>query len=1092
VGRIDDPQEREADRVAERAVRTSASGSPPHAPRRFSGERQTVAPPIVHEVLAACGSPLDGATRAFFEPRLGIDLSSVRVHRDPRAAASADAVGARAYTVGSDIVFADGRYAPGTGEGQRLLGHELAHVLQQRGPTSALLARSPAASTEPPAELVSRMIAEEDYAAICAISDEEIAATTPLQRAGMIRVLTDLWWTSAQEEQAIIRLLGHDGQHAAVAEWLDALGYRGRVLDTFQGAQLYGDLVALLGPAPAQARDGGPISAALSSGSADDVMAIDDFSSATAMQRVGLLRILLDLGSSNREEESKMLEILLSARPRLGGLMADLTSAGLKEELFDHVDEPENKLKFIGMLEDLHDPTLKEDLAVFKQGVLGSWWDMITGAIASAWESVSIPALIMGVLHPILNPIDALVGLFQQVEDLTKDILDLDKWLTLLRDAMGLIAGWVGALALICTGAAAVFGASVVLVPGGVSVGVIAASLWADDAALGLAFLALAAAKMYVDLAQGVTATTVRAREKETRELGEGVSIFALIPIFHGMTVAMKGMLQRFRGTAIDPAQAELKALEKTADDAQKTAERVTQDAEEMQAKAGVESSPSGVAPPPASPPVATPAITGRALAGVESSPSGVAPPPASPPVATPAITERAAAPLPPEVSTPSGGERRSRCFVGGTLVLTPEGPLPIESLDIGDRVLALDPRTGTASTATVTRAHASKVSEVLAIGMGAVAILVTSEHPFWVADDGWRTAGELTVGTPLLSESGVSVAVDTITRLDGPTTVYNVTVSGVNTYFVSSVGVLVHNKTKRHVPAPSVAELEPAKLSAAASALDDMAVADRVIERARAAGDDAAAAEAEGLRDELGLAREWLLDAETPDEFRNLEASRQGMRSEVDEIAARRLGSEPAVLRFPQERSVPPEPLAADVVSSRVGGRSRRAPMGPTQKSVGGWWVDEAGNLGVRGESMFVPSNPAALAELALKGLRGLWYKNRVPDFAPVAEAKVLLPKVVKHAEDTRFANRVMAERMAESDPGGGWLLRGTTEGNAAKFARFIAQPGNEFTWHHVPGTRWLLLVPYWLHVAAAHTGASAEGRAAGTSEPRSTKKKP
>ena len=132
VGRTDDPQEREADRVAERTIRMSPSGPPAGTPRATAGQGQGVAPPIVQEVLGSPGTPLDGTTRSFFEPRLGSDLSGVRVHQGAKAAASAQAVDAAAYTVGTDIVFANGRYAPSTSAGQRLLAHELAHVLQQR------------------------------------------------------------------------------------------------------------------------------------------------------------------------------------------------------------------------------------------------------------------------------------------------------------------------------------------------------------------------------------------------------------------------------------------------------------------------------------------------------------------------------------------------------------------------------------------------------------------------------------------------------------------------------------------------------------------------------------------------------------------------------------------------------------------------------------------------------------------------------------------------------------------------------------------------------------------------------------------------
>ncbi|HWW75426.1 MAG TPA: DUF4157 domain-containing protein, partial [Pyrinomonadaceae bacterium] len=91
------------------------------------------APAVVGEVLNSPGSPLDAGTRSLIEPRFGHDFSRVRVHSDARAAESAEAVGAAAYTVGRDIAFGPGRYAPGTAEGRRLLAHELTHVLQQAG-----------------------------------------------------------------------------------------------------------------------------------------------------------------------------------------------------------------------------------------------------------------------------------------------------------------------------------------------------------------------------------------------------------------------------------------------------------------------------------------------------------------------------------------------------------------------------------------------------------------------------------------------------------------------------------------------------------------------------------------------------------------------------------------------------------------------------------------------------------------------------------------------------------------------------------------------------------------------------------------------
>ncbi len=100
-------------------------------PRQARAAVPDLAPPIVHDVLRASGRPLEGPVRAAMEARLGHDFSQVRVHTDTRAAESARAVDALAYTVGRDVVFDQGRFAPASGEGMRLLAHELAHVKQQ-------------------------------------------------------------------------------------------------------------------------------------------------------------------------------------------------------------------------------------------------------------------------------------------------------------------------------------------------------------------------------------------------------------------------------------------------------------------------------------------------------------------------------------------------------------------------------------------------------------------------------------------------------------------------------------------------------------------------------------------------------------------------------------------------------------------------------------------------------------------------------------------------------------------------------------------------------------------------------------------------
>ncbi len=92
---------------------------------------------IVKKALAAKGLPLDPSLRSELESRFSHDFSKVRIHTDLAAAASARSLGSEAFTVGSGIFFAEGRYAPCTEEGIWLLAHELAHVIQQAGRNSS-------------------------------------------------------------------------------------------------------------------------------------------------------------------------------------------------------------------------------------------------------------------------------------------------------------------------------------------------------------------------------------------------------------------------------------------------------------------------------------------------------------------------------------------------------------------------------------------------------------------------------------------------------------------------------------------------------------------------------------------------------------------------------------------------------------------------------------------------------------------------------------------------------------------------------------------------------------------------------------------
>lgn len=109
--------------------------------------------------LKGGGRPLSENDRAFFEPRFGHDFSQLRMHTDTRAAESARAVNARAYTMGQNVVFGEGQYAPGTSEGRRLMAHELTHVVQQGNKLSF------AAKTHANVNLILRYGEKKDYPA---------------------------------------------------------------------------------------------------------------------------------------------------------------------------------------------------------------------------------------------------------------------------------------------------------------------------------------------------------------------------------------------------------------------------------------------------------------------------------------------------------------------------------------------------------------------------------------------------------------------------------------------------------------------------------------------------------------------------------------------------------------------------------------------------------------------------------------------------------------------------------------------------------------------------------------------------------------
>lgn len=151
-----------------------------------SSEGTNEVPPIVYEVLGSAGQPLDAATRAFMEPRFGHDFSSVRLYTGTKAAESAQAVNALAYTVGNNVVFGSSQYNPTSNDGRKLLVHELAHVLQNssgslKSSTTPLAIGEPGDSYEREAEALAAQVSIGEKVTASPLSGSPSAASIQRQ-----------------------------------------------------------------------------------------------------------------------------------------------------------------------------------------------------------------------------------------------------------------------------------------------------------------------------------------------------------------------------------------------------------------------------------------------------------------------------------------------------------------------------------------------------------------------------------------------------------------------------------------------------------------------------------------------------------------------------------------------------------------------------------------------------------------------------------------------------------------------------------------------------------------------------------------------
>ncbi|WP_204343380.1 polymorphic toxin-type HINT domain-containing protein [Paenibacillus elgii] len=133
-------------------------------------------------------------------------------------------------------------------------------------------------------------------------------------------------------------------------------------------------------------------------------------------------------------------------------------------------------------------------------------------------------------------------------------------------------------------------------------------------------------------------------------------------------------------------------------------------------------------------------------------------------------------------------------CFTAGTKVLTDEGEKNIEDIEVGDRVLAKDEKTGEVAYKKVTATFNHETDEIYKIHVGGQTIEATFNHPFWVKDKGWTYVKDLKVGDLLVQSDGNTLKVESIELEHKHVTVYNMTVDEFHTYFVSDLGIWVHN----------------------------------------------------------------------------------------------------------------------------------------------------------------------------------------------------------------------------------------------------------------------------------------------------------
>jgi hypothetical protein len=140
------------------------------------------------------------------------------------------------------------------------------------------------------------------------------------------------------------------------------------------------------------------------------------------------------------------------------------------------------------------------------------------------------------------------------------------------------------------------------------------------------------------------------------------------------------------------------------------------------------------------------------------------------------------------------GAKKGCNCFTAGTKVMTDEGEKNIEDIEIGDKVLAKSDETGDVAYKEVTGLFQKQSDEIYSIYIGKEVIEATKEHPVWIDGRGWTEVHDLKVGDLLVTSNGHKIAIEKIKKEPRQEPVYNFSVEDYESYFVSNLGIWVHN----------------------------------------------------------------------------------------------------------------------------------------------------------------------------------------------------------------------------------------------------------------------------------------------------------